>query len=347
MNVSARSPRVARVALCGACLLGALSLVSGCSKKLTTADASYTMPEGVPASNARLIVYPDLPITIGIWKDKTEHVGESDLLGTWNPKGPQFPDGDSLVSERTLYTSGAGAIHGVIIDGSAADGFEVLRRESGGGLRALQGFVLQPLRRWLETGEELYQFTDLTPSGYQPASYFGRGLLQNAVRKESPVTNEARLASATVGAITIRSAAIQTDSLFTVKWDPVPGAVAYWIHIFEFQPTVTDVERRLAAAPAPIVTAPTRDFLVALLPGSATQYRIGEGATRVMIYQKLAFRFGRAYQVRIAAIDSDNRLLAMTLGDSRQEVIVLGTVGEAGNITVSPRGATIVNTLAQ
>jgi hypothetical protein len=319
-------------------------------------DSAYTTVEGAHDTGSRLLVYPDLPVTIEIWKDNVELSGSEtggEILGTWNP-APLYPDGDELLSSEVVYPMGAGAIHGIIVDTSPSSEFEMLRREPGGGFRAFQNFTLLPIRRWLETQSDMFTFADLAPSTYSPPSYVGRGLLQGEVRQTSPTTNEAKLTALGVADIRVTVPPITedvnsrvrarspSDSLFTLTWDPVPGAAGYWIDVYSFQPSVTESDRRLAGSPAPLMTWPTHDYLVALVGASTTTYKIGSATGITFRFDLSGFRYGSTYLARIAAVDADGRLIAMTMGGASGDAMVTATTGQAGHLTVSARGAIAV-----
>jgi hypothetical protein len=343
MKESARTRRAARAALAGVCLLAAIAL-AGCSKKVTSVDASYTTPEGVPSGSVRLVVYPDLPITITSWVDRVDNNSTPPgASGTWNPQTPTDPSGDSLVAtSEPIYAIGPGVIRGVLVDGTQATGFQVLRREANGGLRSLFDFTLLPARRWLDSGNELYSFTDSDPSGFSPASYIARGLLNGQIAEASPVSNEAQLTGSTVADLNYTGNLFPADSLFLMSWDPVPGAAGYWIHVYDFVPAATEIDRRIAGTPAPLSTTLTRDFYLAYTDASVTSHKIGSGGVAVLTFRPNEFRFQREYNVRISAVDANGRLIACTLGgDPRHAFVRPSRI--SGQINVSPRGAAKVS----
>jgi hypothetical protein len=350
MNVSARTRRTA---LAAACLAATLAL-AGCSKELTQVDADYVTPEGRATGRAVMLVYPDRPITITTWIDKADPLGAS---GTWNPSVPPDTAGDTFVSSAgPFYDSGQGVLHGIIIDGTPAGAYQVMRREANGGIRTMFDFPLQALRKWLDTGNEFYAFADPAPSPYVPPTYVGRGYVDGAIASASPVTNEGRLAGGsaatlpdiryldspnTPGVLDI-DGRLPEDSLFQVRWEPVAGAAGYWVQVFDYLPSASDFRRRLLGAPAPLAVDQVRDLFVAWCPPGVTSLRLGEpGGHTVLAYRPTSFRFGRGYNVRIAAVDADGGLVAMTLGAGSDDAFVRGS-GVPGRIDVSPRGAAYV-----
>ena len=148
-----RSP-LRRIAPLAAVILVALAM-AGCTKKVTNVDASYTAPEGQYSADARLIVYPDAPITV------------RDLHGP-PARRPRTPARMSSPSTEQVYVA-PGALHGVILDGTPASGYQVLRRESNGGYAQLKDYVLNPVARFLDSQWELYAFSDAAALRLQPA----------------------------------------------------------------------------------------------------------------------------------------------------------------------------------
>src|SRR5262249_29657136 len=155
-------------------LVGACLLAAGCAKKITQVDASFTTPEGTFSSSAHLIVQDDLPTRIFTFLDRPPLGGGAE---------------DTLISIDLAYPVGPGAIDGLVIDGTPATGYEVLRQESTGGYAQLKDFMLRPAVRWLDTGNEAYRFTDTAPAGASPYTYVGRGVVGGVVTTASPLTN--------------------------------------------------------------------------------------------------------------------------------------------------------------
>lgn len=351
MNVSARTRRAALAAA----PLAALLALAGCSKEITKVDAGYTTPEGVVSDRARLMVYPDRAMTVTTWIDNLDRsLNESGVSGTWNPASAVDPEGDVQVGSATYQPAGAGTLHGILIDGTSASAYQILRREASGGLLPLGDQALQPLRKWLDSGNELYAFDDPSPSGFTPATYVGRGLVAGAVASRSPVSNTAPVAAAGIADITyideIPSVSRfdgrnPNDSLFVISWQPVTGAAGYWVQIYEYLPSTNTLQRRLLGAPAPLAVNGVRDLFLAWCPPGVTSLRLGQpGGHSVLTFRATAFRFGAEYNVRVSAVDDEGRLIAMTLGDTPADAFV-GASATSGRIDVSPRGAAKVATL--
>jgi hypothetical protein len=299
MNDS-RSPLCRAVAL--AIAVGLALTMAGCAKKVTSVDASYTAPEGQRDADARLIVYADAPLTVELWADLP-------------PDGPLLPDGshddaDTLVSRQTFPVA-PGTLHGTIFDGTAASGYQVLRRESNGGFAQLKDFVLTPSLRFLESHWETYTFSDGQPSGFQPPSYVGRGLVSGVVSAASPLTNVAELAGADIPELTYAGSSSPRDSNIAMSWEPVAGAAGYWIQIYQF---TGDAESELLASqPAPLVSNFARIFFVGYVPAPATSYKLGHSGALVLTRRTLLN--SAEYLVRITAVDDRGRMVGFSYGD--------------------------------
>lgn len=291
VSMAARTLRAGRVAL-----LAALAL-AGCSKKnVTNVDPGYTVPEGRFSADARLIVYPDAPITIEIWADN-------------GPTGPDPTDVQTGTTQARLLSPGA--LHGVIFDGTPASGYQVLRRESNGGLLPLKDFVLRPERRFLDSQWEFYSFEDPAPSGYTPASYVGRGVVSEAVTPSSPLTNPGVTTGSTIDTIQYLGNRSPTDTLITMKWSEVPGAVGYWLQVYQNK---GGPESRIRTAlPAPFARPDTRDFFVGYVTAPADSYKIGLPGALVLTRRILLT--GSEYLVRVSAVNAEGRMIAYTYGD--------------------------------
>ncbi len=297
---------VRTAALIAAIALSALA--TGCAERITEVDASYTTPEGTADGSARLMLWADTPVPISTFSD----VG--------NPPGPS--DGDVLVGIEPLYRNGQGSVVSMLIDGSDANGFQMLRRAQNGGLEPLSDFVVQPTRKWVATQWESYRLIDRTPSGYSPASYIARGLVGGAITSASPLSNEAQVTRSTVPATLQFTAntATRGDSLIQLQWAPVTDAVGYWLHVYQFRSDATQDDRLDAAAPRPVFDGRVRDNLVAFVDSSVTSYRMGVSTTGIRLAYSPAL-IGRQYEVRITAVGANGELLAYTAGTTRTAIV--------------------------
>jgi len=292
MNVFRSPVRLATVSL--AVALGLVAMV-GCAKKVTNVDADYTAPEGQYSADAQMVVYPDLPIVVDTFKD---------IL----PDGPDT--GDELQSSEERYVA-RGAMHGMIMDGTAATGYQVLRREANGGYAQLKDYTLNPVSRYFDSHWELYAFTDGAPSSFSPPSYLGRGVLSGAVTASSPLTNVGQVASTTMQQLVYTANTIPTDSLITMSWKAVSGATGYWIQIYQFMGGTG--AKLLSAQPAPFVYSDVRNYFVGYVAAPATSYKLGEtGAT---IYFQRGLILKSEYLVRISAVNDQGEMIAFSYGD--------------------------------
>lgn len=273
--------------------------MAGCTKKVTV-DPGYVQPEGRTDADARLIVYPDLPITVQTW---------TDLL----PDGPGLED--TLVSTVQVSVS-PGSVYGTIMDGTPASAYQVLRRERNGGFAQLDDYLVNPTLRFLDSQWELYTFKDSHPSGFTPATYLGRGVIAGQVTSTSPLTNLGEQAG-TVAPLIYTGEAAPVDSNITMSWQPVTGAVGYWIQIYQFQGSTE--AQLLAARPAPFVPLETRNMFIGYVPAPATSYKLGEEGAMVLTRRPLLRSV--QYFVRISAVNAQGEMIAFTYGDPNGRVL--------------------------
>jgi hypothetical protein len=283
-----------RTALTAVFVLGTLAL-AGCAEKVTNVDAGFTTPEGQYDANARLVLYPDVPITVESFVDLA-------------PDGPDAADPLSGTEQRYIAP---GAIHGVILDGTTASGYQVLRREADGGYGQLKDYTLNPIARFFDTHWEMYAFSDGAPSSFSPPTYVGRGLVSGAVTPRSPLTNVARVPGTSVANIVYTATPWPADSNITMTWQAVPGAAGYWIQIYQFMGG--SLEKLLSAQPAPFVISDARNYFIGYVPAPATSYKLNQPGALVLFQRGLILM--SEYMVRITAVDDQSQLIAMTYGD--------------------------------
>jgi hypothetical protein len=308
--------------------VAALALTpAGCSKKkLNTVDAAY-VPEGTPSTKAIMLLYPEAPMEADRWVDN-------------GPQGAS-PD-DSLLGAFQLPPLHPGAVMGAVLDSTTASSYEVFRRESNGGFHRFQDYLTHPATKWLDTQWEAYSFLDPSPSGFSPPSYMGRGVVAGTVTSSSPLTNEATLNGGLVSNIAFDFAAAKNmegppwpvgttandwgmsncdsayhcpDTLFAMAWDPVPGAAGYWIQIYQF--TGNTNQKLESGYPQPLSLTQSRDFLVAFVPGSVSQFNMKDPGAAMILTRKTLLS-GQEYELRISAVDNKGTLLAMTYGNSQR-----------------------------
>ncbi|HTM57196.1 MAG TPA: hypothetical protein VL123_02150 [Candidatus Udaeobacter sp.] len=285
---------------------------TGCAKKLTV-DPSFAVLEGTPSPNARLIVYQDIGNVVYAKHEFPANSGQFLLDSTF-----------------TVYNFGPGTIQGVILDGTPAQGYEVERRQAGGGFLPIKDFPLTPATRWLQTEWEAYTFHDPPSNGSSPPTYQGRGYLSGQITRQSPLTNTAQLTGAalsdcrfiTIGGLVVPAPqfgnpeTFKGDTLPTITWQPVPGAAKYEIQTFQFRGDIRiGSEKFYYGIPAPIATGKVHHFFIATIPGSATSYKLGDAGSATIL-QNIPMIGGQKYFFRLSAIDSSGQLIGCTVGSN-------------------------------
>jgi hypothetical protein len=286
---------------------------TGCAKKIASVDPGYTSPEGTPSAKALLVVTQDIPVPYLVYIDeKSDGFTPDDTPDAANP--------------YLTYASGPGAVIGTILDSTLASNYQVMRREPNGAYRVAQDFSEQPARRWLDTHWEAYAFTDPAPSGYQPPTYLGRGLLSGVVNQSSPLTNAALAGASDIEDIDFdyqgqfnvidQQVGIVTynppDSIFNIKWTPLTGATGYWISVYQFAGDAFEFLR--STLPAPVYLGRSRNYLLVYVAAPANSYTIGDPADIVLTRRPILNRF--YYQLRITAVGPLGEILAYTFGDN-------------------------------
>lgn len=325
--------------------LAALALpfvVAGCGNTISNVDPSLTYPDfqGTFNPDARLYGWPDTPTEIRYFAD----------LGTPGPS-----QGDTLLEVETRYRTGPGAVQMMLLDGSAASGFEFYRAASNGGLQPMRDYVVNAPRKWLDSHWELYELTDTSPSGYSPATYVARGLLAGYATTASPLTNETQLATTTTRTLQYTGALFpaRADSNFTMQWTPVTGATGYWLHVYQFRSDALGDEYVLSGTPSPVWNGKVRDQFVGYVAASTTQYKLGTPGALVLTYKPPIS--GQVYMVRVTAVNAQGQVIASPGTDLSHltvssEGAILNVTGagfaifqEEGRWRIFSLGAAIVN----
>jgi hypothetical protein len=292
--------------------------LTGCAKKLASVDPRYLSPEGTPSAKARMIVTPDVPIPYDIYIDeKNDGFTRDDLP---DPANPYY-----------TYASGPGAVVGTILDSTLANTYQIMRREANGGYRIAQDFTHSPAHRWLDTEWEAYSFVDPAPSGFQPPTYLGRGIVSGVVTAQSPLTNAAQAPSGALTSIQFNyqgkvNLLDQRIGILTynppdssdvlLAWNPVAGAAGYWVSIYQFTGNATDFLS--STLPGPIPLSKTRDFLLVYVPAPTTSYIAypPDPDTTHLILTSHPLLNQQYYLLRILAVDADGRIVGFTAGDN-------------------------------
>ncbi len=328
-----------RVVILGLAALALPVVIASCSKKITTVDADYTSLEGTPNADTQMFAWSDTPTEVRYFDDLAS-------------PGPS--ETDTLLQIVPTYRTGPGAVQTMLLDGSAASGFEFFHAASNGGLEPMRDFVVNSPRKWLDSHWELYELSDVSPTGYSPATYVARGLLAGQANAASPLSNAARVTTPTSRMLQYIGSAIPSDSLFTMEWAPVTGAAGYWIHVYQFRPDATIDEAIASGTPSPVWNGKVRDQFVGYVAAPATSYKLGSPGAKVLTFKPPLF--GQEYLVRITAVDAQGQVLAFIGTDlthvTYDPVIqaIRGPVGgayrvvqEEGRWKIFPLGAYLVN----
>jgi hypothetical protein len=274
----------------------------GCSKKLTV-DSAYTSPEGTASPNAKLVVYNDSALTV-------------------YAKHESPPGSKNWITDSTqiVHAIGPNKILATLFDGTGANGFQILRREEGGGYSQLKDFPVTPVAKWLDGHWAAYEFHDDHTTPFVPETYIGRGLHSGVVTANSPLTNPATLENIDVKPIDYTGLLFTPDSLFTISWVPVPGATDYWIQIWNFGVNIVDQSEKYPyGVPAPITSGKIHTYVLAHLLAPNFVFDVGESPA--IHYEPMLT--GQTYRVRVSAVDAAGRMIACTTGDP--DTVLVGT----------------------
>ncbi len=296
--------------------------LASCSDRLTTVDPSYTNPEGSLSADAQLVVWAEEPVAVTRYAD----AGGGPLGPNRAPQCTERLEldlGDPVAGVEEFRPQGhpAGSIRTMILDGTPANEYDLLRREINGGYRKVLDFPLRPTRKWLEAGWEAYDHTDPAPSGYEPASYQARGVIGEASSQGSPLTNSGETGSP-LQDITFTAPCLPCDSTFRIQWSPVPGAYRYWVHVYQFLISPTPDQLKLSSMPSPVNLVMPRDILVATMDSTVTSYRL-RGAryydhpvpAGVRVLVERGANYSQVYYVRISAVNVRGQMIAISRGD--------------------------------
>jgi hypothetical protein len=228
-----------------------------------------------------------------------------------------------------------GTIFGQIFDNTNASGYQVYRREPGGGLDRLFDFVVGAAHKWLDTGWEYYTFTDFDTSYGASASYQARGLFDGIATSRSPLTNPSTTSrNDTIWVIDVAADTLPRDSALTIMWSGVRNAAHYIIDVFTLRPDARTLEEQVQwGAPAPVSSGRVRDMYVASVPSDGQIglhfYRVGEpGPTEFTHHRMFSSSTNRngdrvhtaisfPWWTRVSAIDAQGRMIGTSLGQLR------------------------------
>ena len=275
----------------------ALVAAAGCETRPTGLDPNPDRPEGVPTANARLLSYRNYGLRVMLRDYGSANIDSVVLSATALPGSSQMP----LL---------------LIMDGTAANTFEMYRRDNGGKYERTSDATLPSRFKYINAGYEEFFTPDPAPSGFAPSSYLARGLVNGDATHSSPLSNEGQITQTALEPITYSGELFPLDSLFRVSWVGVPNAVGYWIHIYE--KPIAGFERLLSSYPAPIAYETAGDLLIAFRPGNAPggtlTFRMGTYPDMLVLKSGPPL-LGHEYQIRVSGVDATGQVIAQTPGD--------------------------------
>ena len=279
----------------------------GCGKKLTAIDASLappTYPEGVRGTSG------DTPSDLVVWPDVA------------NPVAIVYADTTRPIDFFDRYRAHEDAMVGTVIDYIGAAGYQMFRRENGGGFRRLFDYALPASRRWgdrsyLTTPQgtvvlppaQMFAFTDPAPPLIDTLGYMGRAVVSGISSAHSPLTNLGKVA----GGVGLMGWSIDfSDSLLAFGWGPVPGAAGYWVHVYQPGNDLrTSSEAVEVGLVAPVAIGKVRDLFIGYFPATESGYELGDPlppGARILFYRVL--QAATIVLVRFTAVDADGQVIA-------------------------------------
>jgi len=223
--------------------LWALAFAQGCEKRPTDLDPTPNAPEGLRSADARLLSAHNRALRVLVRDYASTNIDSVDF-------GAQAFAGPTSMPLLLL------------LDGTTANSFELYRRDGAGKFQRTGDYTLQSQAKFVNAGFELFFSTDPAPGSYAPPSYLARGLVNGVATHESPLSNESRLEAPDVLPIIYNGDLQPLDSLFVVSWVGVPGAVGYWVHIYE--KPIAGLERLVSSLPSPIAYTSAGDLFLRL-----------------------------------------------------------------------------------
>jgi hypothetical protein len=273
--------------------------LASCSKNLMSVDPSY-VPEGQVSPDARLIVWYDAPIQVSYYADVAPIGRSAD---------------DALREIIEVRRDPLGTVTGRIFDRTLATRYQVLRREASGGFLPLRDALDRNVAQFNDTQWEIYSFKDFDPSTHAP-DYLGRGEVAGSITRNSPLTNTVRVGAGPIGDIQFtggRDSALTASTV--LRWNPVPGAAGYWMHIYQARnfDLASDI---LNAAPSVIYDGPSPDLFLGFFRDTLG-YRLRDSLrTDVEVITSQPVIPGQSYLIRVSAVNAKGQLIAYTYGDT-------------------------------
>ena len=309
-------------------LLVAVALLAGigCEKKLPVGPVGEHLvdyPEGRRDSLERT------PSDMVVWPDVALAVTETTYT---------IP---IVTGAFTVYRSGPGAMHGVVVDYVQSSGYQMFRQEDGGGYRPLSDFTLTVSRRWSDRHyyggasgtavlppAQFFAFSDPSPATIPLKGYVGRALISGLTGSDFPLTNHGAAPDTTeiaplryrgltgVPGDETNTGPSPPDSLLALAWDAVPGASGYWVHIYQKRADIRPsgaADEMAIAQPSPIAIGKVRDLFIGYFPAPITSYKLGSPVpigARVLVYRVLVGL--QQVLIRVSAVNASGRMIATT-----------------------------------
>lgn len=295
----------------------------GCAKKLPVGPVGSQLsayPEG------RRDTLERTPSDLMVWPDVALAVQDTSSDSTRIP-----------YRTFTVYRSGPGVMHGLVVDYTQANGYQMFRQEDGGGYRSFSDFMLPVSKRWSErsyfggaTGvvvlppAQLFRFSDQAPAAIPLKGYVGRAVISGVTGSGYPLTNLG-LVPDTIGIAPLLYTSptgqpgpgpSPPDSLLNMTWVTIPGAAGYWVHIYQRRADVRAIDAADAieiAHPSPIAAGKVRDLFIGYFPAPRTSYKLGSPVPpgcRVLAYRALIGL--QEVLLRVSAVDAAGRMIATT-----------------------------------
>ena len=220
-------------------LLALALLLSGCSKKVTQPDASFTTPEGVAGGRV---------IMMG-WSDQAVY---GVVIG--DPGTPDDRFDDTVLEWETFFFSDTTAVRFQIWDNTAANGYQVFRTSANGGLTRLYDYDVRPTRKYLFAQTDIFEFADAAPAS-PTSDYIGRGTFNGVVGTNSPLTNRVLPVGRIDDGLEVTFQRPVRDSILNLRWVPDARATFYVVEILDANSFKTRRANTLRSMlPSPIIS---------------------------------------------------------------------------------------------
>jgi len=321
-------PALVRTALVG---MLAIPLLAGCSKK-TVAPNSLPQPEGQQNDQVMMLGWQEQP---SYW------------FSVLDPGTPQSPLDDFLGTLGADYWKSPSAVRCMALDLSPSNQLEIFRQDPDGNAKPLFDYPLNPQFRFIGSGIDLFEFSDLDPPS--APVYHARGLFDGVSTTSSPLSNRVEAAGPVREDLQFLVDPIggQNDSTLDVRFSEDPAAAFYLVEIRNGSDVMGSgssfsIERRLRGIPSTLLPGTRSRTSVSFLmpPGSgATGISVEVHATvepfRLTLWPMVFYIRVSAYDAKGRMINRVNQYLASTTRDGKDNVTLFEPLGGAVQ-TLSP-----------